>query len=99
MPSNYIIAPYYTYVNRNDSAKKILFEESKKKMIFFAKIIKEQKNVFEIKNNSIRLITKLFNISNNLSNRKIWDKIFILMLIAIPAGFAKRFALLVILKL
>jgi ferredoxin len=76
LPSNYIIAPYYTHANRDDSMKKILFEDSKKRIISFAEVIKEKKNVFDIKNSTMRSISKLFNIPNNLSNRKIWDKNF-----------------------
>lgn len=76
LPSNYIIAPYYAFANRDDIMKKKLFENSKKAMKSFSEIIKGKKNNYEIKNNIGRALGMLFNISNNLSNRKNWDKFF-----------------------
>jgi ferredoxin len=75
-PGNYIIVSYYNLVNRNEETRKLLFKEAEKSIVSFSNVIKEKKNFYEIKNNISRVFTMLFNIPNNLSNFRQWDKSF-----------------------
>jgi ferredoxin len=76
MPGNYIIAPYYDFANRDEEGKRLLFEETGRKIESLTGIIKERKNHFGVKYGGSKIISLLLNLPNNLSDVRKWDKYF-----------------------